>query len=236
MIYMEKSKSFFNRFYPNYVFESVEKIPYEVLEKEKIKLIIFDMDNTLVDNKYTYTEELKEWMQHIKDKGVKLYILSNSPMEKKVKRISNELGIKYIYNAKKPFLKGFKAVVENSKVKKKNVMMIGDGINDSPALVNASIGVSMNSGTDIAASSSSVILMNDNLESILTLIKISDRTIKNIKENLFWAFFYNILMIPIAAGLLIPFKIKLNPMIASLSMMISSLTVVINSLRLKNVK
>lgn len=126
MIYMEKSKSFFNRFYPNYVFESVEKIPYEVLEKEKIKLIIFDMDNTLVDNKYTYTEELKEWMQHIKDKGIKLYILSNSPMEKKVKRISNELGIKYIYNAKKPFLKGFKAVVENSKVKKKNVMMIGD--------------------------------------------------------------------------------------------------------------
>lgn len=126
MVEMEKKKSFFSRFYPDYVFESVEKIPYEVLEKEKIKLIIFDMDNTLVDKKYTYTEELKIWMQGLRNKKIKLYILSNSPMGKAVRKISSELGMKYMYNANKPFLKGFNAIIENAKVKKKNVMMIGD--------------------------------------------------------------------------------------------------------------
>lgn len=123
---MEEKKSFFARFYPDYIFESVEKIPLEIIKNENIKLVIFDMDNTLVDNKYTYTKELKDWTQKLKENKVKLYILSNSPMGKAVKKIARELGMKYIYNANKPFLKGFKAAVESSKVKKKHVMMIGD--------------------------------------------------------------------------------------------------------------
>ncbi|MDO5003454.1 MAG: heavy metal translocating P-type ATPase [bacterium] len=115
----------------------------------------------------------------------------------------------------------------------KKVMMIGDGINDAPSLATATIGVSISSGTDIATNSADVILMNDKLNSIIKLMYISKRTIKNIKQNLFWAFFYNILMIPAAAGLLTKFEIRMNPMLASLAMTISSLTVVFNALRLK---
>lgn len=119
---------------------------------------------------------------------------------------------------------------------KKTVMMVGDGINDAPSLATANIGVSVNSGTDIAANSSDVIIMNDNLEKIVDLITISYKTIRNIKQNLFWAFFYNVCMIPLAIGLLKPFSISLNPMIASFFMTISSLTVIFNSLRLKRIK
>ena len=127
---------------------------------------------------------------------------------------------------------------EKIKELKKNgiVIMCGDGINDSVSLVTADIGVSISSGTDIATNSADVILMNDNLNSIIKLMYISKRTIKNIKQNLFWAFFYNILMIPAAAGLLTKFGIRMNPMLASLAMTISSLTVVFNALRLKKIK
>lgn len=124
----------------------------------------------------------------------------------------------------------------NNLMKEKTVMMIGDGINDAPSLATASIGVSIGSGTDIANDSSDVILMNDNLVNIVNLINISKSTIKIIKENLFWAFFYNICMIPIAIGLLSRFGINMNPMIAGLSMTLSSVTVMLNTLRLKRVK
>ena len=113
------------------------------------------------------------------------------------------------------------------------VIMCGDGINDSISLVTADIGVSISSGTDIAMDSASVILMNDNIEKINELIEISEKTIKNIKQNLFWAFFYNICMIPIACGILEPIGIEMNPMVAAFAMTISSLTVVLNALRLK---
>ena len=118
----------------------------------------------------------------------------------------------------------------------KQVMMIGDGINDAPSLATANIGVSVSSGTDIANNSADVILMNDNLLNILNLITISSKTIRNIKQNLFWAFFYNICMIPIAIGLLSRWGINMNPMVAGFAMTISSLTVVFNALRLKKIK
>ena len=134
-------------------------------------------------------------------------------------------------------------VLPNEKVKEiknlmkdKTVMMIGDGINDAPSLATSNIGVSIGSGTDIANDSSDVILMNDNLVNIINLINISKKTIKIIKENLFWAFFYNICMIPIAIGLFSSFGINMNPMIAGLSMTLSSVTVILNTLRLKKIK
>lgn len=114
-----------------------------------------------------------------------------------------------------------------------SVMMIGDGINDALALTSADIGVSINSGTDIAIDTSDVILMNDDLSKIVSLIDISKKTIKIIKENLFWAFFYNVCMIPIAIGLFKGLGIVISPMYGSIFMTISSLTVVINSLRLR---
>ncbi len=113
------------------------------------------------------------------------------------------------------------------------VMMVGDGINDAPSLATCHIGVSMNSATDIAIDSADIILMQDDLEKIPEFLDISKKTLRIIKENLFWAFFYNICMIPIAIGFLKPLHISMNPMFASLAMTMSSLTVVLNSLRLK---
>lgn len=126
-------------------------------------------------------------------------------------------------------------VIKELKSNGKFVMMCGDGINDSPALATANIGVSVNSGTDIAMDSSDVILTNNNLRSVIRLISISKRTVRNIKQNLFWAFFYNVLMIPVAIGVLKPLGISINPMIASLAMVLSSITVIFNALRLRNV-
>ena len=127
-------------------------------------------------------------------------------------------------------------VIKKLKEDNKMVMMCGDGINDSPALATADIGVSVKSGTDIAMDSSDVILTRNNLDSILKLIHISKKTIRIIKQNLFWAFFYNVLMIPIAMGLLQSLGIIINPMIASFAMVISSLTVILNTLRLKRLE
>ncbi len=148
--------------------------------------------------------------------------------------IARELGInKVIANVlPKDKVDKIKELMNNSK----KVMMVGDGINDAPSLVTANIGVSVSSGTDIASNSADVILMNDNLYNLLNLIKISDKTIKNIKLNLFWAFFYNICMIPIAVGLFSKFNINMNPMVAGFAMTLSSLTVIFNALRLKKVK
>ena len=123
--------------------------------------------------------------------------------------------------------------VKELKKNGKTVMMVGDGINDAPSLAYADIGVSFHSGTDIAANSSGVILMHDDLDNLVDLFKISKKTVWIIKENLFWAFFYNVIMITIATGLLKPWHIEISPMYASIAMTLSSLTVVFNSLRLK---
>ena len=149
------------------------------------------------------------------------------------KVIAKELGITKIIAGVLPKEKS--NIVKQLQKENKFVMMCGDGINDSPALAISNIGVSVNSGTDIAMDSADVILTNNNLNSIIKLINISKKTIKNIKQNLFWAFFYNSLMIPIAMGLLKPFGIFINPMIASLAMVLSSITVILNTLRLKNI-
>ncbi len=144
--------------------------------------------------------------------------------------VANELGIKEFVSELLPKDKLLK--IEQLKNSNK-VMMVGDGINDAPSLAASTIGVSLSGGTDVANNSADVILMNDNLESLVQLLIISERTIKNIKQNLFWAFFYNICMIPIAIGLLSKLGINMTPMVASLAMTLSSLTVVFNALRLK---
>lgn len=146
-------------------------------------------------------------------------------------KIAKEIGITTVISNVTPREKT--EVVKKLKVEGKYVMMCGDGINDSPALASSNIGVSVNSGTDIAMDSSDVILTRNDLNSILNLINISKKTIRNIKQNLFWAFFYNSLMIPIAMGLFSKWGITINPMIASLAMLINSLTVTLNALRLR---
>lgn len=145
--------------------------------------------------------------------------------------IAKEIQIKNVISNVLP--KEKRDVIKKLKDTNKFVMMCGDGINDSPALASSNIGVSVNSGTEIAMDSSDVILTNNDLKSIVKLIEVSKKTIRNIKQNLFWAFFYNVLMIPVAIGILKPFGISINPMLASIAMVLSSLTVILNTLRLK---
>ena len=178
-------------------------------------------------------ENAKQVIEKLNKNNIQTIMLTGDN-EETAKIIAEKIGITDVIANVVPSEKA--DIIKKLKSENKKVMMCGDGINDSPALANADIGVSVNSGTDIAMDSSDVILMKNDLSKILDLINISKHTIKNIKQNLFWAFFYNSLMIPVSMGLLKPWGISINPMLAGFAMVISSLTVILNSLRLKKVK
>ncbi len=174
-------------------------------------------------------EESKNVIKELSQMKIDTVMLTGDNTET-AEKIAKEIGISKVISNVLPAEKA--NTIKKLKQENKFVMMCGDGINDSPALASSNIGVSVNSGADIAMDSSDVILTKNNLKSIINLINISKKTIRNIKQNLFWAFFYNCLMIPVAIGIFKPIGISINPMIASLAMVLSSITVILNTLRL----
>ena len=195
--------------------------------------ILFIAENqnliALIGVKDVLKDESIDIVKKLQKRNIEVVMLTGDN-EKTAKAIAKQIGVNKVIANVLPKQKA----EEIKKLKEKGlVMMCGDGINDSVSLVTADIGVSVSSGTDIAMDSSNVVLMNDNLEKIEDLLSISQKTIRNVKQNLFWAFCYNICMIPIACGVLEPLGIGMNPMIAAFAMTISSLTVILNALRLK---
>ena len=152
--------------------------------------------------------------------------------EKTAKAIAAKAGIRHVIADVLPTDKA--GAVSALQREGHRVLMVGDGINDAPALVTADVGMAIGAGTDIAMESADIVLMNSSLASVSAAIELSKATIRNIRQNLFWAFFYNTLGIPVAAGLLvIPFGIALSPMLGAAAMSMSSVFVVTNALRLR---
>ena len=176
----------------------------------------------------------KDAIKLLRDMGKKIIMLTGDN-EKTAEAIAGEIGVDETLAGLLPQDKN----KEIDKIQKngKKVLMIGDGINDAPSLAKADIGMAIGHGTDVAIESSDVVLMRSDLLDVVSALELSKATIKNIKENLFWAFFYNTIGIPIAAGLLFPaFGIKLSPMFAAFAMSLSSVFVVNNALRLRRFK
>ena len=176
----------------------------------------------------------KDAIKLLRDMGKKIIMLTGDN-QKTAEAIADEIGVDQTLAGLLPQDKN----KEIDKIQKsgKKVLMIGDGINDAPSLAKADIGMAIGHGTDVAIESSDVVLMRSDLLDVVSALELSKATIKNIKQNLFWAFFYNTIGIPLAAGLLFPaFGIKLSPMFAALAMSLSSVFVVNNALRLRRFK
>ena len=179
-------------------------------------------------------KEAVDTIKELKTRGYKIGMITG---DNKItaEAIGKQVGIDMIFAEVTPEDKYLK--VKELQNEEYNVAMVGDGINDSPALVQADVGIAIGGGTDIAMESADIVLMKRDLRDVLTAMDLSNATIRNIKQNLFWAFIYNTLGIPIAAGLLYPFTGHLlNPMIAGGAMAMSSVSVVTNALRLKKFK
>ncbi|MDD5027492.1 MAG: HAD-IC family P-type ATPase, partial [Candidatus Omnitrophica bacterium] len=166
--------------------------------------------------------------------GLKIVMLTGDN-EKTAQAIAQESGINEVYAGLEP--KDKQEMVKELKSRGARVMVAGDGINDAPALAQAQVGVAMGTGTDVAIESAGIILVKGDLNGIVKALRLSRGVMRNIRQNLFLAFFYNALGIPIAAGALYPvFGLVLNPMIAATAMSLSSVSVIGNALRLRNLK
>ncbi|MBP3269738.1 MAG: heavy metal translocating P-type ATPase [Bacteroidales bacterium] len=211
---------------------------------KEIDTIVFDKTGTLTKelpagiiptSDMEFEDEIKETsaeaVSELRKMGLEVYMLSGDNPERAGK-VASKVGIDNVISGVFPDRKH--EHIKDLQAKGKKVAMVGDGINDSPALAVADLSIAMGNGTDVAMNAAMVTIVGSDLKAVPELIKMSRRTTKIINENLFWAFFYNILAVPVAAGALYPVNgFLLNPMIAAACMALSSVCVVTNSLRLK---
>jgi Cu+-exporting ATPase len=222
----------------------------EFLEQNKIKIPAqTPSDSSLNGASFTYfsrdgvyqgyialADEMKEGAKEdiaiLTKKGYEIYLVSGDN-EAAAKALADQVGITHVYSGIKP--EGKLAIIESLQKQGLIVAMVGDGVNDAPALEKADVGIAIGSGTDIAIDSADIVLVNSSLADLRSALVLSHKVVNNIKLNLFWAFFYNCVGIPLAAGAFhyAAYPLDLNPMIASGMMALSSICVVLNALRLK---
>ena len=227
----------------SYILENAGQFSPFFLEKDarlrgQTQSLIYVSKNRNVIALFTVIDAIKATsagaISVLKDMGIEVHMLSGDTVAI-TSHMAAKAGIDHFKGEVTP--EGKSEYVRQLKVKGKHVAMVGDGINDSPALALADIGIALGTGTDIAMESAQITLIGGDLEKIISAITLSRRTVKTIRQNLFWAFFYNVISIPIAAGILYPFTgFLLNPMIAGAGMALSSVSVVSNSLRLGRAK
>ena len=214
--------------------EAAEK-DYEILSNEGKTPMFISLNNELaglIAVADVVKETSKEAVEKMHKLGLKVIMLTGDN-EKTAKYIAKEVGIDRVIAEILPFQKSEE--VKKLQEAGEFVAMVGDGINDSPALAQANVGIAIGSGTDVAIESADIVLIRNDLNDVAGAIALSKATITNIKENLFWAFFYNVIGIPFAAGIFYAFfnGPKLDPMIAAFAMSLSSVSVLMNALRLK---
>lgn len=197
--------------------------------------LYFTLDNNLlgiIAVADVIKEDSKKAIKNLKDMGINVVMLTGDN-ERTAKAIGREVGVDTVISDVLP--DGKEKEIQKLKVKGK-VAMVGDGINDAPALTSADVGIAIGAGSDIAIDSADIVLMKSNLSDVVGAVRLGKATLKNIYENLFWAFIYNIAGIPLAAGVFIPlFGWELNPMFGAAAMSLSSFCVVANALRLNYV-
>ena len=208
---------------------------YEILSNEGKTPMFISVNNELaglIAVADVVKETSKEAVEKMHKLGLRVIMLTGDN-EKTAKYIAKEVGIDRVIAEILPFQKSEE--VKKLQEAGEFVAMVGDGINDSPALAQANVGIAIGSGTDVAIESADIVLIRNDLNDVAGAIALSKATITNIKENLFWAFFYNVIGIPFAAGIFYAFfnGPKLDPMIAAFAMSLSSVSVLMNALRLK---
>lgn len=207
----------------NMILPNKSSAPIYIAENNEVIGIIYVAD--------TIKESSIEAVKGFKEQGIEVYMLTGDNKET-AEYIAHQAGIDNVYAELLPEDK--EKVIRELQSKGLKTAMVGDGINDAPALMRSDLGIAIGAGTDVAVESADIVLIKNNLLDALTAVKLSHATMKNIKTNLFWAFFYNIIGIPVAAGVFyMSFGVTLNPMIAAAAMSFSSIFVVTNALRLK---
>ena len=175
--------------------------------------------------------ESAEAVQNFQELGLEVVMLTGD-QKTSAEAVAEKIGITKIHAGAFPEEKS--KIVKQYQARGGHVGMIGDGINDAPALAQSDVGIAMGSGTDVVLETADMVLMKNDLRHVADALRLSRATLRNIRQNLFWAFGYNVVGIPIAAGLLVPFGgPALHPMLAAAAMALSSVSVITNSLRLR---